>query len=47
MSAGVATPHQQRLIRPVAFRFARRRSVLPCVSVDCQHKGFWIVYDIV
>lgn len=25
------TPHQQRLVRAVAFRFARRRPVLPCV----------------
>lgn len=26
------TPHQQRLVRAVAFRFARRRPVLPCLS---------------
>ena len=25
------TPHQQRLVRAVAFRFARRRPVLPCL----------------
>lgn len=29
--AGVASPHQQRLVRSVAFCFARRRPVLPCV----------------
>ena len=31
LPAGVASPHQQRLVRAVAFRFARRRPVLPCV----------------
>ena len=31
LPAGVASPHQQRLVRAVAFRFARRRHVLPCL----------------
>ena len=31
LPAGVASPHQQRLVRAVAFRFARRRPVLPCL----------------
>ena len=31
LPAGVASPHQQRLVRAVAFRFARRLPVLPCL----------------
>ena len=30
LNMGLST-HQQRLVRAVAFRFARRRPVLPCV----------------
>ena len=43
------TPHQQRLVRAVAFRFARRRPVLPCIMslhnsihTKIQHNAIYI-----
>ena len=43
------TPHQQRLVRAVAFRFARRRPVLPCgmslhnsIHTEIQHNTAYI-----
>ena len=49
LPAGVASPHQQRLVRAVAFRFARRRPVLPCgmslhnsIHTEIQHNTAYI-----
>ena len=49
LPAGVASPHQQRLVRAVAFRFARRRPVLPCIMslhnsihTKIQHNAIYI-----